>query len=697
MQRYLSLRHPSRRPSLPVTVEGTSAQNSDATDTNADAADTNADEKSELTKTGIPTATTAALPTEPSTKVKRVDNYYSSWSRTWKYRNTGARVVPEMQRSAGDATTDPWAAYCFVVVRTIPRDPNDDPTFKVTVKSAYLREVCKDVMQVVDGLSWNAEPLEISPQLLVAFHPHFTTYHAELQAKPMPTPSERACLDAVSALLRYLETDYRSTLARIRNLTAHGEITFDLLYALLVPRTILITSCPSTGAPLALRLRSASLVHTLTSAFYDVVCESIDAIDFESDVGTQGSVDATLRRTGGGRTIGRVESRVLLVKFNGTVKIASLDAYPLDFHPDSKEQKRQLIERGRKWVSMMGVRHVYYRGRGAFAVSGGRCKRYAKFNIDSRVMVDRGDTRFANIIEIVPSMLQIDEIDITDEELMLTTPVIYGFSLSDKLWLELNIQHIELIRWNPHAFANLVLPGARRALLQSLVEAHNAELGFDDFVPGKGAGLVINLFGPPGVGKTLSAEATSEHVKRPLYVVGGGDLGTHAEGVDARLKEVFEVATRWRAIVLIDEADVFLERRSMHDLKRNAMVAVFLRHVEYYRGILFLTTNRIKAFDEAFLSRIHVALHFTHLSKEAKAQVWRAFLLKAGMAESELDDAMVNVLAKREINGRQIKNATRTAHSLAVSRSERLRLSHILETLDAMEAFAEEFAAVSPR
>src|SRR6188768_3919886 len=75
-------------------------------------------------------------------------------------------------------------------------------------------------------------------------------------------------------------------------------------------------------------------------------------------------------------------------------------------------------------------------------------------------------------------------------------------------------------------------------------------------------------------GKTFSAEATSEHVRRPLYIIGGGDLGTTASSLDAKLEQIFDVATAWKAIVLIDEADVFLEQRSLHDLERNAMVAV---------------------------------------------------------------------------------------------------------------------------
>ena len=119
--------------------------------------------------------------------------------------------------------------------------------------------------------------------------------------------------------------------------------------------------------------------------------------------------------------------------------------------------------------------------------------------------------------------------------------------------MEFNVANIKPIVWNDEAFQGLVLAADRKNLLRSLVDAHNADLGFDDFIQGKGQGLIINLFGPPGVGKTLSAEATSEHVHRPLYVVGGGDLGTKASKLDLALERVFDIATTWKAIVLIDE------------------------------------------------------------------------------------------------------------------------------------------------
>ena len=69
--------------------------------------------------------------------------------------------------------------------------------------------------------------------------------------------------------------------------------------------------------------------------------------------------------------------------------------------------------------------------------------------------------------------------------------------------------------------------------------------------------------------------------RRPLYIVGAGDLGTSATSVERALISIFNLAAAWKAVVLIDEADVFLEQRGTHDLDRNAMVAVFLRQLEY--------------------------------------------------------------------------------------------------------------------
>ncbi|KAF9457884.1 hypothetical protein BDZ94DRAFT_1227214 [Collybia nuda] len=659
----------------------------------------------------------------PSLKVKRVDYYYSRWGKTWKYRNMNSKITVEPTPTVNTGNNDPWKDYSVVIVRKLPKNPegNQEPTFKIILKNNYIVKMCKDVIQKWPGVSWNAEPLELDPEMFLTFLPQITDYRDALQNKKETLGQEDVhVLDSVNLLLSSLSVDYRATLSTIHHLTSHSEITFDHLYAILVPRTIFVTQCAITGIPRLFELISFQWVMLGANPACQLSCESVDMVD-----------------RGTSQTIGRIQTTILLRHFKGTVNIQSLDAYPIKYHPDEKKLREILLQRGKKWVSLIGIHHRQYDGVAADHFSG------MKHSVKGRIMVDRAMFRKLNpgyrSPAAVPRKLpkrnssarrggtphsvygvhipnfgrsssssfignyangvivesrnddDDDEIpDLSDEDLVLTATIVYGFSLSDKVWLEFNIDKVQDVDWNVDAFANLVLPAGRKNLLRSLVEAHHQEVGFDDFIKGKGHGLVINLFGPPGVGKTFSAEATSEHVRRPLYVLGGGELGTRASELDATLERIFDIATVWKAIVLIDEADVFLEQRSMHDLERNAMVAVFLRHVEYYRGILFLTTNRIQAFDEAFLSRIHVALHFRELTQESREQVWTAFINKLAVSK-EITAQQIKDLAVRDVNGRQIKNAVRTAHSLALSRSQPIGFSHFSETLDAMEEFTKEF------
>lgn len=120
-----------------------------------------------------------------------------------------------------------------------------------------------------------------------------------------------------------------------------------------------------------------------------------------------------------------------------------------------------------------------------------------------------------------------------------------------------------------------------------------------------------------------------------------------------------------------------------------------LRHLEYYRGILFLTSNRVKTFDDAILSRIHVALQYQELTKAARIQIWCAFLKKTGIDLQDFDSEQIERLGEHPVNGRQIKNATRTAHSIAIGRGEKLGLAHIEETLVTMAEFAVQFPSSS--
>lgn len=104
-------------------------------------------------------------------------------------------------------------------------------------------------------------------------------------------------------------------------------------------------------------------------------------------------------------------------------------------------------------------------------------------------------------------------------------------------------------------------------------------------------------------------------------------MGTSAEHLEGNLLEITSLAHKWGAIILIfDEADVYLAERSLQDIQRNSLVSVFLRHLEYFQGIMFLTTNRVATFDMAFQSRIRFSIKFGDLGRDAKKKNMEDFL-----------------------------------------------------------------------
>lgn len=255
------------------------------------------------------------------------------------------------------------------------------------------------------------------------------------------------------------------------------------------------------------------------------------------------------------------------------------------------------------------------------------------------------------------------------------------------------MEHIRPVPWNKEAFNRLVLKSKKKELIKALVMVHLATTQNADVVEGKGNGLIILLHGSPGTGKTLTAESVAELAEKPLYRVTCGDIGTDAEGVEKYLESVLLIGTIWGCVVLLDEADVFLEERQTTDLARNALVSVFLRVLEYYDGILILTSNRVGTFDEAFKSRVQLAVHYPALNEDGRFEIWRNFLQALRDTDVDVDheelERKVAVLARHKLNGRQIRNLVWTARQLAKYKKERLEFIHLEQVLEIANEFEE--------
>ena len=186
----------------------------------------------------------------------------------------------------------------------------------------------------------------------------------------------------------------------------------------------------------------------------------------------------------------------------------------------------------------------------------------------------------------------------------------------------------------------------------------------------------------------------AEKHRIPLYILSASDLGTSPDKVEAGLTTALECCRLWDAVLLLDEADVFLEARDSASLDRNELVSsmfdaenlkfaeslanhsVFLRRLEYYQGLMFLTTNRISAIDPAFRSRLDLILPYHDLSEVSRRQVWVNFIQKLGPGIASISESDFDELAKTQLNGREIKNSIKTALVLA-NHDKPLRLKHL--------------------
>ncbi|KAJ5999258.1 hypothetical protein N7451_007068 [Penicillium sp. IBT 35674x] len=280
---------------------------------------------------------------------------------------------------------------------------------------------------------------------------------------------------------------------------------------------------------------------------------------------------------------------------------------------------------------------------------------------------------------------------VNPEDYVLLPRRVIGYAFRDRKFVRLNVELLRPIVKSEHVFRDLKIDQEHKRMIRALIKAHFLdERPSLDLIQGKGSGLVILLHGPPGVGKTATAEAVAQANNKPLFVITCGHLGFEPAEVEENLREIFRLAHIWDCVLLLDEADVFLARRDLSDLKRNALVSVFLRVLEYYSGVLFLTTNRVGILDEAFKSRIHISLHYSALTKEQTLAIFETNIRKLREAqEKKLQQSTESDTGRRpglridqesildyaewhyenmpghRWNGRQIRNAFQTANSFA--------------------------------
>lgn len=157
------------------------------------------------------------------------------------------------------------------------------------------------------------------------------------------------------------------------------------------------------------------------------------------------------------------------------------------------------------------------------------------------------------------------------------------------------------------------------------------------------------FFGLPGTGKTALAEHIAKSIERPLMIKRASDLMSKYVGeTEQQMAEMFASATREGAVLLLDEADSFLQNRQM--AQRNYEVSEvneMLQGMERFDGIFICTTNLFDRIDEAALRRFSFKIKFNPLTEAQRIRMFVAEVLDGD--ESRLDDAVRSRLGRLDL------------------------------------------------
>ncbi len=262
-------------------------------------------------------------------------------------------------------------------------------------------------------------------------------------------------------------------------------------------------------------------------------------------------------------------------------------------------------------------------------------------------------------------------------------PLVPCFDLTRHTRLRVHVNNLNEYKYDRGLANNLVIPERDRQMINLLV--NKSSNTFQDVVSGKGSSLNILSEGLPGTGKTVSAEVFAEFKERPLYSIQCSQLGMQPDEVEKNLSVILSRANRWNAILLLDEADVYIRKRK-DDMKHNAIVGVFLRILEYASCILFMTTNLPDDVDDAIASRCIVRLRYDLPTVDAQVQIWQNL---ARVNNLDLDKDVIREFADKhpKLSGRDVKNLLKLASFVAEDSGQPL-------TVESLE-FALQFKPTS--
>ncbi|KAM0418755.1 hypothetical protein ACHAPT_012353 [Fusarium lateritium] len=431
-------------------------------------------------------------------------------------------------------------------------------------------------------------------------------------------------------------------------------------------------------------------------------------------------------------------------RFYGERNITDLAAFPAGSSPDHQALRSQMIERGKRYYRIVCDQQSYMRYDGLvlsdkpYHYQGDIIVDHESYKLEAQdspnLPVPDGAAEQPQDLRGAPLFSKFNDMEcsLTNElaplHYLLLPAYVLGFALGKREWAIFDMNFVQnlVIKGNP--MRDLIMNPEKQEMIEAAAGSPRTGTALKpwttdwspDYIEGKGRGQVIFLHGAPGTGKTMTVELIAKKTRRPLLSLSVADLGTEEVKMEKLLMKWLSRATIWGAIVLIDEAEVYMEQREPGQTRRNALVSAFLRTMEYFPGLLFLTSNGIGLFDEAVMSRIHLAVQYERPTDEERTEIWRKLFDKLrrdqeSSSESRdrgtqaasstvkptitIEPSARDVVLRKEqyasnlqLNGRDIRNLLLSAISLARQRS--LKDAANGEPLEEIRVEAKDLEAV---
>ncbi|GME40379.1 hypothetical protein BDV95DRAFT_572261 [Neofusicoccum parvum] len=633
-------------------------------------------------------------------------------------------------------------------VETVKLPPFDDDGIPyVEILSPAIREALRAVVDYYPEYNFDSKNLKIywPYPVLTHYDEALERYQKRFENRECTTPtcSSQHAHKHISILRDFVRQKTGDSVDEERKRHERGYVTFEMLWLLFQPGDDVLYDMNLLGEPQPYVMKQ---------------------LDWNGEGGSISAYSLTLWNIdANSEHIGPCDTTYQFNPFAGEKEITSLTAYPFKYFKRGKdgktpaEVKKSLVERGKLFFELRKKGCWDFNGYGttfprrpfaglvmvdpiqyamdmqaerrvlnaAFEASNTKVDRECCNECQKIVHEQKKHFRFPGYSKINPLTAK----GLTEHQYFICDRRVEAFLFKHREWRDLDISGIKPARYDKNILDTLVLEPHVKNMIQSLTakylkglhaeEAKERSLDEQgkaldlgpsdetawsaDFVKGKGEGLIFLLHGKPGVGKTYTAECIAANAERPLLTLTCADIGTDPSLIEATLMRWFKRARSWNAIMLIDEADIYMEHRKVQDLVRNNLVAAFLRAMEYYKGILFLTTNRVGTFDEAFISRINITIYYRSFSHGQRMEVWETFFNKL---EREREETMRIHLQTRDYieespelrqlqwNGREIRNAFQIAVALAETEGEKdargriiIKPDHIRSTVDMSKAF----------